>query len=252
MALKVDLNADMGESFGPWPMGNDAALLKIVTSANVACGWHAGDADTMATTIGLARDNGVNIGAHPGFADLQGFGRRRIKLSKSELENLVIYQLGAAQATAAALGTGLRHLKLHGALANMCSEDFDMAHTAYSAALRVAPDIIIMAMAATSQEKAVRALGCNWVGEIFADRAYEDDGRLVDRSKPGAVIHDPKEASDRVLKMVQEQAITTRSGGKIQTQVDTICLHGDGDTAVQIAQSLRDNLTEAGVEIRPF
>ena len=109
-----------------------------------------------------------------------------------------------------------------------------------------------MAMAATSQEKAVRALGCNWVGEIFADRAYEDDGRLVDRSKPGAVIHDPKEASDRVLKMVQEQAITTRSGGKIQTQVDTICLHGDGDTAVQIAQSLRDNLTEAGVEIRPF
>ncbi|MGR3814027.1 MAG: LamB/YcsF family protein [Cognatishimia activa] len=249
---KVDLNADMGESFGPWPMGNDAALLGIVTSANVACGWHAGDADTMATTMALARDNGVNIGAHPGFADLQGFGRRRIKLSPTELENLVIYQLGAAQATAAALGTGLRHLKLHGALANMCAEDEDTARTAYSAALRVAPDIVIMAIAATAQERAVRALDCNWVGEIFADRAYEDNGLLVDRSKPGAVIHDAQEASDRILRMVDEQALISQNGVKIPTQVDTICLHGDGETAVQIAQTLRDNLSKAGVDIQPF
>lgn len=249
---KVDLNADMGESFGPWPMGNDAALLDIVTSANVACGWHAGDADTMATTMALARDNGVNIGAHPGFADLQGFGRRRIKLSPTELENLVIYQLGAAQATAAALGTSLRHLKLHGALANMCAEDEDMARTAYNAALRVAPDIVIMAIAATAQERAVRALDCNWVGEIFADRAYEDNGLLVDRSKPGAVIHDAQEASDRILRMVDQQALISQNGVKIPTQVDTICLHGDGETAVQIAQTLRGNLSKAGVDIRPF
>ena len=249
---KVDLNADMGESFGPWPMGNDAALLDIVTSANVACGWHAGDADTMATTMALARDNGVNIGAHPGFADLQGFGRRRIKLSPTELENLVIYQLGAAQATAAALGTGLRHLKLHGALANMCAEDEDLARTAYNAALRVAPDIVIMAIAATAQERAVRALDCNWVGEIFADRAYEDNGLLVDRSKPGAVIHDAQEASDRILRMVDQQALISQNGVKIPTQVDTICLHGDGETAVQIAQTLRDNLSKAGVDIQPF
>lgn len=249
---KVDLNADMGESFGPWPMGNDAALLGIVTSANVACGWHAGDADTMAATMALARDNGVNIGAHPGFADLQGFGRRRIKLSPTELENLVIYQLGAAQATAAALGTSLRHLKLHGALANMCAEDDDMARTAYKAALRVAPDIVIMAIAATAQERAVRALDCNWVGEIFADRAYEDNGLLVDRSKPGAVIHDAQEASDRILRMVDEQALISQNGVKIPTQVDTICLHGDGETAVQIAQTLRDNLSNAGVDIQPF
>ena len=249
---KVDLNADMGESFGPWPMGNDAALLGIVTSANVACGWHAGDADTMATTMALARDNGVNIGAHPGFADLQGFGRRRIKLSPTELENLVIYQLGAAQATAAALGTSLRHLKLHGALANMCAEDEDMARTAYNAALRVAPDIVIMAIAATAQERAVRALDCNWVGEIFADRAYEDNGLLVDRSKPGAVIHDAQEASDRILRMVDAQALISQNGVKIPTQVDTICLHGDGETAVQIAQTLRDNLSKAGVDIQPF
>ncbi|QTN35159.1 LamB/YcsF family protein [Cognatishimia activa] len=249
---KVDLNADMGESFGPWPMGNDAALLDIVTSANVACGWHAGDADTMATTMALARDNGVNIGAHPGFADLQGFGRRRIKLTPTELENLVIYQLGAAQATAAALGTSLRHLKLHGALANMCAEDEDMARTAYNAALRVAPDIVIMAIAATAQERAVRALDCNWVGEIFADRAYEDNGLLVDRSKPGAVIHDAQEASDRILRMVDQQALISQNGVKIPTQVDTICLHGDGETAVQIAQTLRGNLSKAGVDIRPF
>ncbi len=249
---KVDLNADMGESFGPWPMGNDAALLGIVTSANVACGWHAGDADTMATTMALARDNGVNIGAHPGFADLQGFGRRRIKLSPTELENLVIYQLGAAQATAAGLGTSLRHLKLHGALANMCAEDEDMARTAYSAALRVAPEIVIMAIAATAQERAVRALDCNWVGEIFADRAYEDNGLLVDRSKPGAVIHDAQEASDRILRMVDQQALISQNGVKIPTQVDTICLHGDGETAVQIAQTLRDNLSNAGVDIQPF
>ncbi|WP_370228406.1 LamB/YcsF family protein [Cognatishimia sp.] len=249
---KVDLNADMGESFGPWPMGNDAALLKIVTSANVACGWHAGDADTMAATMTLARDSGVNIGAHPGFADLQGFGRRRIKLAPKELENLVIYQLGAAQATASALGTKLRHLKLHGALANMCAEDEDMAHAAYAAALKVDPDLTIMAIAATAQERAVRRLDCQWVGEIFADRAYEDSGLLVDRSKEGAVIHDPTEASERVLKMVEDQAIYAQSGLKIPTKVDTICLHGDGKTAVQIAQTLKDNLTRAGVEIRPF
>jgi UPF0271 protein len=250
--VKVDLNADMGESFGPWPMGNDAALLEIVTSANVACGWHAGDADTMAKTMAMARDKHVNIGAHPGFADLQGFGRRRIKLTPMELENLVIYQLGAAQATAVALGTKLRHLKLHGALANMCAEDEDMARTAYSAALKVDPDIIIMAIAATAQERAARHLECQWVGEIFADRAYEDNGLLVDRSKPGAVIHDPKEASDRILRMVDAQAIFSQSGLKIPTQVDTICLHGDGSTAVEIARNLRDNLTKAGVEIQPF
>jgi UPF0271 protein len=252
MTLTVDLNADMGESFGPWQMGNDAALLKIVTSANVACGFHAGDADTMAQTMALAQAAKVNIGAHPGFADLQGFGRRRMNLSPQELENLVIYQLGAAQSMAAAQGASLRHLKLHGALANMCSEDEDMAMTCYRAALRVMPDITIMAMAVTAQERAVRALGCDWVGEIFADRAYEEDGRLVDRKKPGAVIHDANLAADRVVQMVNEQAIITAKGTRIPTKVDTVCLHGDGVTAVQIATALRRDLEAAGVEIRPF
>lgn len=252
MTLTVDLNADMGESFGPWPMGNDAALLNIVTSANVACGFHAGDADTMAQTMALAQAAKVNIGAHPGFADLHGFGRRRMNLSSQELENLVIYQLGAARSMAAAQGASLRHLKLHGALANMCSEDEDMAMTCYRAALRVMPDITIMAMAATAQERAVRALGCDWVGEIFSDRAYEEDGRLVDRKKPGAVIHDANLAAERVVQMVNEQAIITAQGSRIPTKVDTVCLHGDGETAVQIATALRRDLETAGVEIRPF
>lgn len=252
MTLSVDLNADMAESFGPWIMGNDAALLDVVTSANVACGWHAGDADTMAKTMRLARGKGVNIGAHPGFADLQGFGRRRMNLSPQELENMIIYQVGAAQAMAVAQGGKLRHLKLHGALANMCSEDEEMALTCYRAALKVAPDIVIMAMAATAQERAVRDLGCVWVGEIFADRAYEEDGRLVDRKKPGAVIHDPAAACARILDMLRAQAIITQSGARIPTQVDTICLHGDGPTAVEMATKLRGALVAQGVTIRPF
>ena len=252
MSHKVDLNADMGESFGPWGMGNDAALLDIVTSANIACGWHAGDANIMATTMAMAHEKGVNIGAHPGFADLQGFGRRRINLSAAELENLVIYQLGAARAMAQAQGGSVRHLKLHGALANMTSEDLGMARTCYEAALRVDPEIVIVAMAATAQEQAARDLDCAWVGEIFADRAYEDDATLVDRSKPGAVIHDAQKAARRVEQMVREQAIISVSGKRIPTKVDTICLHGDGDTAVQIARTIKDGLQSAGLTVAPF
>lgn len=242
----IDLNADMGESFGPWPMGDDAALLEIVTSANIACGWHAGDADTMARTMTLAVERGVGIGAHPGFADLQGFGRRRITLSSAELANLVIYQLGAAQAMARAVGGTVRHLKLHGALANMASEDEDIARACYEAALEVAPDVVIMVLAATAQERVVRDLGCAWAGEIFADRAYNDDATLVDRRLPGAVIHDPDLAADRILRMLGEQAIVAESGARIPTRIDTICLHGDGPQAVSLARALRARLEGEG------
>ena len=249
---QVDLNADMGESFGLWTMGNDAELLKIVTSANIACGGHAGDPDVMAQTFALAEQNKVGIGAHPGFADIAGFGRFRMHLPTGTLQNMIRYQVAAHLGMAKALGHTVRHLKLHGALANMCSEDEDMAMTCYRAALRVMPDITIMAMAATAQERAVRALGCDWVGEIFADRAYEEDGRLVDRKKPGAVIHDANLAAERVVQMVNEQAIITAQGTRIPTKVDTVCLHGDGETAVQIATALRRDLEAAGVDIRPF
>ncbi len=248
----VDLNADMGESFGPWTMGDDASLLKTITSANIACGFHAGDPDVMAKTMTLAAENGVGIGAHPGFPDLQGFGRRNMKVPHDTLRNMVRYQLGAARGMADALGVTVRHLKLHGALANMCSVDTDMARACYQGALDVDPDIIIMVLAATKQESTVRDLGCKWVGEIFADRAYNDDGTLVDRSLPGAVIHDPAIAGPRILKMVQAGAIITESGKHIDTSIDTICLHGDTPTAVQLAKSVRDCLTGGGVSVTKF
>ncbi len=248
----VDLNADMGESFGPWKMGDDESLLKIITSANIACGFHAGDPDVMAKTMALAAQNGVGIGAHPGFPDLQGFGRRNMKVPHDSLRNLVRYQLGSAIGMAKAMGTEVRHLKLHGALANMCSVDIDMARACYQSALDVDPDIIIMVLAVTKQEEAVRELDCKWVGEIFADRAYNDDGTLVDRSLPGAVIHDPALAGPRILEMVKEGAIITESGKRLETSIDTICLHGDGPTAVQIAHSVRENLIAGGVEVTKF
>ncbi|HHL21535.1 MAG TPA: 5-oxoprolinase subunit PxpA [Aliiroseovarius sp.] len=247
MQSTVDLNSDMGEGFGRWRMGDDAALLDIVTSANIACGFHAGDADVMAATMRLAVEKGVGIGAHPGFADLQGFGRRRMTLSLDELRNMVTYQLGAAQAMARAAGGQVRHLKLHGALSNMATENPDIARACYQAALQVQPDIVIMVLAATPMEDVVRDLGCNWAGEIFADRAYEDDASLLDRSKPGAVLHDPDIAADRILAMLQEGAIICESGKRIPARIDTICLHGDTPEAVAMAAALRDRLTGAGV-----
>lgn len=252
MTKAVDLNADMGESFGPWKMGDDAALLDIISSANIACGFHAGDWDVMAKTMQTAKENGVGIGAHPGFNDLQGFGRQRMHVPLPSLANMVRYQLGAAQGMARALGATVRHLKLHGALANMCSENQDMAHACYEAALSVDPDIIIMVLAATAQERAVKDLGCNWVGEIFADRAYNDDGTLVDRSLPGAVIHDAAIAGPRITEMVQEGAIITTTGKRIPTDIGTICLHGDTPSAVTLARSVRDSLSDAGITIQKF
>ena len=248
----VDLNADMGESFGPWRMGDDATLLNTVTSANIACGGHAGDADVMAATMRLAHQNGVGIGAHPGFMDIAGFGRNRMSVPRATLQNQVRYQVAAALGMARSVGAEVRHLKLHGAMANMASEDKTMAHDLYDAALSVAPDLIIMVLAATAQQAAVQSLGCAWAGEIFADRAYNDDATLVDRGLPGAVIHDADRAGARMVEMVQAGAIITENGKRIETQIDTICLHGDTAEAVQIAASVRRQLEAAGVSLRQF
>ncbi|MFY0647258.1 LamB/YcsF family protein [Sulfitobacter geojensis] len=248
----VDLNADMGESFGPWKMGDDAALLSIVTSANVACGGHAGDADVMAATMTLAHQNGVGIGAHPGFMDLAGFGRNRMSVPRGTLQNQVRFQVGASLGMAKSVGAKVRHLKLHGAMANMASEDEKMARDLYEAALSVDPDLIIMVLAATAQQKAVEALGCAWAGEIFADRAYNDDATLVDRSLDGAVIHDAELAGARMVEMVKAGAIITQSGKHIPTRIDTICLHGDTAEAVQIAGSVRRQLETAGITLAQF
>ena len=248
----VDLNADMGESFGPWTMGDDAALLEIVTSANIACGGHAGDADVMAATMTRAHGNDVGIGAHPGFMDIAGFGRNRMSVPRATLQNQVRYQVAASVGMARAVGAKVRHLKLHGALSNMSSEDEGLARDLYEAALSVDPDLIIMVLAATEQQDAVQKLGCAWAGEIFADRAYNDDATLVDRSLPGAVIHDAALAGKRMVEMVQAGAIITESGKHIPTRIDTICLHGDTAEAVQIAASVRDTLNAAGVGLRRF
>lgn len=252
MPQTVDLNADMGESFGPWVMGRDADLLDVITSANIACGLHAGDWDTMAETMKHAVANGVGLGAHPGFPDLQGFGRRRMHMPATSLANLVRYQVGAANGMARAAGGTLRHLKLHGAMANMASEDEDMARTCYEAALSVAPDLIVMVLAGTAQEKAAQSIGCPLAHEIFADRAYNDDATLVDRSQPGAVIHDAALAGQRMVDMVREGAIITASGKRIATRIDTICLHGDTAEAVEIAKSVRQTLKDAGIGLRRF
>lgn len=252
MTFSVDLNSDMGEGFGPWKMGDDAGLLRIVTSANIACGFHAGDADTMAATMTLAVENGVGIGAHPGFADLQGFGRNKIHMPLPALANMVRYQIGAAQAMARSVGGEVRHLKLHGALSNMASVDADMARACYEAALDVAPDIIIMGLAATRMEDVCRDLGCRWAGEIFADRAYNADGTLVDRRLPGAMIHDPDEAAANMIRMVREGAILTGDGQRLETRIDTICVHGDSAAAVKLSRAVRDGLEAAGVALRQF
>ncbi|MFC6641797.1 MULTISPECIES: LamB/YcsF family protein [Sulfitobacter] len=248
----VDLNADMGESFGPWKLGDDAALLQVVTSANIACGGHAGDADVMAATMRMADENGVGIGAHPGFMDLVGFGRNRLSVPRGTLQNQIRYQVAASTGMARSVGAEVRHLKLHGALANMASEDEGLARDLYEAALSVAPDLIVMVLAATAQEQAVKSLGCKWAGEIFADRAYNDDATLVDRSKPGAVIHDADHAAARMVEMVKAGAIITESGKHIPTRIDTICLHGDTAEAVQIATAVRKGLQDGGVTLAKF
>ena len=252
MVMKVDLNSDMGEGFGPWRMGDDAALLDVITSANIACGFHAGDPDVMAETMRLAAKNGVGIGAHPGFADLKGFGRRRLNIGADELGNMIAYQLGAAEGVARSVGANIRHFKLHGALANMCAEDATLAKTCYSAALRVNPEIILMVLAETAQQAVVQELGANWAGEIFADRAYEDDATLVDRSKAGAVLHNADMAAERILNMLREDAIIAESGKRIPAKIDTICLHGDTPEAVEMARALRTKLSAAGVTLAMF
>lgn len=249
MTRTIDLNADMGEGYGPWQMGDDAGMLQVISSANIACGAHAGDPQVMARTMALARDRGVAIGAHPGFADLHGFGRRRMHLSSDELTNLITYQTGAAAAMAQSAGTRLAHFKLHGALSNMACEDISIARTCFAAALAVQPDLRLLVLPQTALEEAARELAAEWRGEIFADRTYAEDGTLTDRSQPGAVIHDPQQAADSVMAMLTSGAILSTSGRAIPARIDTICVHGDSSAALGIARHLRDTLIGAGYRI---
>lgn len=252
MIKTVDLNCDCGEGFGPYSIGDDAAMLAIVTSANVACGFHAGDPDIMAATYRLAKEKGVAIGAHPGFPDLWGFGRRRLPFSNAEIERLIAYQIGAAQGLAAFAGHRISYVKAHGALSNIAAEDLAVA-TAVARAIRaVGPDLVFLAIAGTALEEAGRKSDLRIAREIYADRAYTDAGQLVPRSQPGAVLHDADAVATRVLAMVQGEAIVAQSGKRIPVGIDSICVHGDTPNAVAMAKAVRARLEAAGFSLKSF
>jgi len=246
----IDLNCDLGESFGPWEMGNDAAMIELATSVNIACGFHAGDADIMRHTVDLAKARGVSIGAHPGYRDLHGFGRRPFPgMKASEIENLVAYQIGALQAIATAAGHKVTHVKAHGALANVAFEDDTTAQAIAEGVKAVDPNLVFVVLPHSRLVKAGERANLPMVHEVFADRAYEDDGLLVSRRKPGAVLHDGKAIAERVVRMVQDGAIASVNGKVIKTRMDTICIHGDTPNAVDVASAVRKALSSAGVEI---
>jgi UPF0271 protein len=245
----VNINSDLGESFGPWMMGNDSEVLKIVKSANIACGFHASDPTVMVDTVKLCQQNGVSIGAHPGFADLQGFGRRAINLSVKELEANIAYQLGALQAIAAMQGLKVTHIKPHGMMGNMSAESAEMSEAIARATKAIDRDIIFLAQANTEQGKAARKVGLRAAEEVFADRTYTDTGFLTPRKEANSMIKDPAKAVAHVRRMVDEQAIYSTSGKRIACQVDSICVHGDGPTAVTVSKAVRDGLEAAGVRI---
>ncbi len=248
----IDLNCDLGEGFGDWRMGDDSAMLGVVSTVNVACGFHAGDPQIMAETFAAARRAGVAIGAHPAYPDLQGFGRRPLPYSAIEIERLIAYQLGAAMGIAALAGHRITHVKAHGALANRATEDADAADAIARAIKAVDPRLVILAIAGTEIERAAGRCGMKVAREIFADRAYTKAGNLVPRSQAGAVIHDSKVAAARVLAMLQAGAIIATDGTRIPVGIDSICVHGDTPGAVEMALAVRRALAGAGYELRAF
>ncbi|WP_102960086.1 LamB/YcsF family protein [Mangrovicella endophytica] len=249
----IDLNCDMGESFGVYELGDDAAMLDVITSANIACGFHAGDPLVMAKTLADAKAKGVAVGAHPSFLDLWGFGRRPILGEKPEdIEKHMIYQIGALQALAQAQGMRLQHVKTHGSLGNIANEDADLAMAVARAIKAVDPDLIFIVMPGLECERAGEALGLPLAREVYADRAYAANGNLVSRKAPGAVIHDVEEAAVRTLRMVEEQAVETVDGQRMKVRIDTICVHGDTPGAVAMARTIRQRLADAGIGVAPF
>lgn len=251
MSPTVDLVADLGEGFGAYSLGDDSALLEVVSSANIACGFHAGDPDIMDRTVAECVRRGVSIGAHPSFPDLRGFGRRTMDLTADEVRNDVLYQLGALTAFAAYHGTSVSHIAPHGRLGNLVATRPDYAAAVADAAYRVRPDLIVLAQDGELAQAAVaRGLPVAIVG--IADRAYEDDGTLVPRNRPGAVIHDPSTVVDRTIRMVCEGLIESASGLDLPIVADTVLLHGDNPGAVDLARLIRKELTAAGVTIAPL
>lgn len=249
---KIDLNCDLGESYGEFTVGMDAEVLKYITSANVACGYHGGDPLTMEKTVKNAIKNGVAIGAHPSFPDLVGFGRREMRLTPDQIRTDVIYQIGALCGFLAAQGAELQHVKPHGALYNMSGKDYDMAMAICAGVKQCAPSAIMLAPVGSMMQKAAAEQGLRFAGEFFADRAYNPDGSLVPRSMPGSLITDPEAAAQRVLQMLQKGTVTCIDGTVLDISCVSVCVHGDNAHAVDVVRALRSSLENAGVTPSPM
>ena len=248
----VDLNCDLGESFGRYTLGMDEEVIPMITSANVACGFHASDPLVMQKTVALAKEAGIAIGAHPGFPDLAGFGRRNMAVTPAEAKADVMYQIGALKAFAEAEGMKLQHVKPHGALYNMAAKDYELSRAICEGIKAIDDNLIVLALSGSETVRAARDLGLKVALEVFADRAYEEDGSLVNRRKAGAMITDENEAIARVIRMIKEGKVTAITGRDIPIKADSVCVHGDGEKAIAFVSEIRKALTAEGITICPL
>lgn len=248
----VDLNSDLGESFGAYKIGMDDRILSLVSSANVACGYHAGDPVVMEKTARLCAANSVSLGAHPGFPDLQGFGRRNLSLSPEEVRTMILYQIGAMDAFCKSVGIRMQHVKPHGALYNMAAKDQKLAEAICRGIYEYDPQLILLGLAGSRMLSEAKKIGLPFAAEVFADRAYEDDGSLVARSKQGAMIHDENEAVRRVVGMIKNGTVESINGKTIELCPDSVCVHGDSEKALLFVQKIREALKEEGIKIAPL
>lgn len=248
--LTIDLNADLGESYGNYTIGNDAEIIPLISSANVACGFHASDPAVMIETVKRIKESGsTGLGAHPGFPDLMGFGRRYMELSEKEVHAIMLYQLSALDGIARTYGLDMNHVKPHGALYNATFKNEDLAHVIAKAVKEFNPKLKLMGLANNNLVKAGKTLGLDVINEVFADRAYEDDGTLVSRSKEGAMITDSTFATERVVRMITEGKVESINGKDVDIQADSICVHGDGEKALEFVKEIRRQLEEKGISI---
>lgn len=252
MGMAVDLNSDVGESFGAWTLGDDGHVLDHITSANVACGFHAGDPQVMLATVRAAHHRSVAVGAHPGYPDLVGFGRRAMTCTPDEVYAFCLYQIGALAALCRAEGVPLCHVKAHGALYNQASRDPDLARALAQATRDAAPGLILLGLPRSQHESAARETDVPFAAEAFADRAYRADGSLVARAQEGSVLHDPEAIAKRVVRMATEGAVVTAQGDVVTIRADSICVHGDNPAACRILETVRRALDEAGLHISPL
>lgn len=247
--FRVDLNSDLGESFGRYTLGMDDKIIPLITSANVACGYHASDPVVMEKTIAMAKEAGIRVGAHPGFPDLMGFGRRNMNVSPAEAKAYTLYQLGALDGFCRAAGVKLQHVKPHGAFYNMAAKDYKLSVAICEAIKSFDKDLIVLALSGGELAKAAKDMGLRTALEVFADRGYEEDGTLVDRRKEGAMITDEQEAIDRVIRMVKEKKVTAVTGRDIPIQADSVCVHGDGVKALAFVEKIRAALQNEDIQI---